>query len=54
MRRKTVLSCAAIALIGAASAFAPPETAFAQAPLQLRIIGINDFHGHLEPGDNAI
>ena len=54
MRRKTVLSCAAIALIGAASAFAPPETAFAQAPLQLRIIGINDFHGHLEPGDNAV
>jgi len=54
MRRKTVLSCAAIALIGAASAFAPPETAFAQTPLQLRIIGINDFHGHLEPGDNVV
>lgn len=28
--------------------------AAAANPLTLRIIAINDFHGHLEPGDNAI
>jgi len=54
MRWKTVLSCSAIASIGATTAFAPQETALAQEPLQLRIIGINDFHGNLEPGDNAV
>ena len=42
--RKTV--ALALLLIAAATA--------AASPLTLRIIAINDFHGHLEPGDNTI
>jgi 5'-nucleotidase len=38
----TGLACAALA------------TAVASAQVPLRIIGINDFHGHLDPGENAI
>src|SRR4030095_11757767 len=56
MRWKSALARAPIALIYAAAAACGlnAATAFAQAPLQLRIIGINDFHGHLEPGDNTV
>jgi 5'-nucleotidase len=42
---RTVL---ALALVLAAPA------AWCQDSVQLRIIAINDFHGHLEPGDNAV
>ncbi len=38
----------AIALVLAASA------AWCHDAVQVRIIAINDFHGHLEPGDNAV
>ena len=38
----------AIALVLAAPA------AWCQDAVQVRIIAINDFHGHLEPGDNAV
>lgn len=38
----------AIALVLAASA------AWCQDAVEVRIIAINDFHGHLEPGDNAV
>ena len=56
MRWKSALARAPIALMYAAAAACGlhAATAFAQAPLQLRIIGINDFHGHLEPGDNTV
>nr|MCU0951399.1 bifunctional metallophosphatase/5'-nucleotidase [Burkholderiaceae bacterium] len=42
----TALACVlSLALAGAAHA---------TEPLQLRIVVINDFHGHLEPGDNSV
>lgn len=43
--------------IGRAMALAALLTLFTNAgaaPLTLRIIAVNDFHGHLEPGDNTI
>lgn len=30
------------------------SAAWCQSPVQVRIIAINDFHGHLEPGNNAV
>lgn len=48
---------AAIALLAAAEALARGAslpTQQAAQPLLLRIVALNDFHGHLEPGDNAI
>jgi 5'-nucleotidase len=48
---------AALPLLGllalAAAVVAPPRVTASDGP-SLRIIAINDFHGHLEPGDNAI
>jgi 5'-nucleotidase len=46
--RRTVRQTVALALLLIAAATA------GASPLTLRIIAINDFHGHLEPGDNAI
>ena len=58
MRWKSALARAPIGLMYAAAAAAAcglhAAKAFAEAPLQLRIIGIIDFHGHLEPGDNTV
>ena len=38
-----------VALLACASAIAQPA-----APARIRLIAINDFHGHLEPGENTI
>jgi 5'-nucleotidase len=41
-------------LLAAALAAIAPSLALAQSPVPLRIIAFNDFHGHLEPGDNVV
>jgi 5'-nucleotidase len=46
------LIAAALAL--SASARAASAAGIEAAPLAVRIIAINDFHGHLEPGDNSV
>jgi 5'-nucleotidase len=48
-----LLRLTAAFLLCALSASVPPPAAAAET-VPLRIIAINDFHGHLEPGDNAV
>jgi 5'-nucleotidase len=48
MRRPVLLS--PLALLGAcASVSPPPATPVATAPIEVQVIGINDFHGNIEP-----
>jgi 5'-nucleotidase len=48
-------TCVLLATAIAALAFAVPPAARSQGDLvRLRVIAFNDFHGHLEPGDNRI
>jgi len=49
----TCLRRAALALL-LAVALCTPASAVAAETVHLRIIAINDFHGHLDPGDNAL
>jgi len=45
---RTAVLCLVAGLLG-------PAIAHAQSPyVAMRIIAINDFHGHLEAGDNAV
>jgi 5'-nucleotidase len=41
-------------LVGAVALLGPGSPAAAAAQVHVRLIAFNDFHGHLEPGDNAI
>jgi 5'-nucleotidase len=46
--------CLCTAVLLAVLAFGLPAPCAAADTVPVRIIAINDFHGHLEPGDNAI
>ena len=43
-----------LALAVAAALFAAPAFAAHLDPVPVRVLGINDFHGHLEAGSNAL
>jgi len=49
-----VLSLTRAAFIAGALLAAATVAAQPAATVPLRIIAINDFHGHLEPGDNVV
>jgi len=56
MIRRLSAAFAALALAGCAAQVAPPPAQIAQAPIEVQILAINDFHGNIEtpPGTVSV
>ena len=52
--RRLPVAAALLSLVGCVTAPAPPPAAPAAGPVEIQILGINDFHGNLEPPTSPV